>query len=84
MSLPPPSSPSLPSPLSLLLPLALFPSSSCPTFVALALFSYFCPLAHLFASKYGSPSVVARHSFRDLTLKPLGVHASVHKRRQQV
>jgi hypothetical protein len=68
MSLPLPSSPPLSSPLSLLLPSALF---SCPAFVALALFSHFCPLAHLFTSKHGSSSVVAHHSSRDLMLKLL-------------
>jgi hypothetical protein len=62
-----PSSLSLSLPLSL--PLALSPSLPYPTFVALALFSCFYSLAWLFASKYGSSSVVAHHSFRDLTLK---------------
>jgi hypothetical protein len=54
-----------------LLPWALFPFSSYPTFATLALFSYFCPLSHLFASKYRSSSVVACHSSRDPILKLL-------------
>jgi hypothetical protein len=61
MSSPPPSSPSLSSPLSLLLPSALFLSPPCPAFVALALFSCFCPLAHVNAAKHRSSSVVAHH-----------------------
>jgi hypothetical protein len=67
---PSPSSPPS-SPLSLLLPSALFLPSPCPAFAALALFSCFCSLARLFPSQHGSSSVVARHSSRDLTLKLL-------------
>jgi hypothetical protein len=77
MSLPPPSSPSSPlplspsSPLSLLLPSALFLPSPYPTFVALALFSCFCSLGHVFTSKHGSSSVVPHYSSRDLMLELL-------------